>query len=1192
MADDELDSAATGAFPVPARPLEPPTLDKMPATGEFAFGTAPDEPPTIVKGLPASEYALGQAPLEPPTLLRPRSLDPSQPPGWDLSLSRPPTRATMPAPPDANPAPVIRRRAPIEPPGYEILGELGRGGMGVVYKARQSNLGRLVALKMILAGNHADADDLARFKAEAEAIAKLQHPYIVQIYEIGEHDGRPFFSLEYCNGGSLAGVLAGTPLPPQQAAKLIQQLARGMQAAHDQQIIHRDLKPGNILLQGADGTADLEDATQRTRVRGPGSSSTKPTGLPDDPSSDHQRLRGTPKITDFGLAKKLDSAGPTASGTVLGTPSYMAPEQAAGDTRRLGPATDIYALGALLYECLTGRPPFRAETPLDTCLQVMNEDPVPPRLLNRAVPRDLEIICLKCLHKQPNKRYETANDLGDDLDRFRNGDAIAARPIGWFERAIKWTRRNPARALTLCTGGLAIVAIVLFTMYFTYQLNQEKLIAQAAQTEAVRAQSWAEEALGRVEQQLYVNRIQLADRAAEQKNWVQALQILASSPSALRGWEWRYLYPLCRAGKAGQAFAPQGWSAPHAQLAERPVECRGLAYSPDGQRLAIVSKHDARVRIHDVTTGQVQITLWVRGLQGQQLSTRHNLLCPVFSADGNRLVLSAKDGFPTTVWDVSPERTGGQDEPLATFDAPSDGETNALSADGRRVFVGSEDNWLRGYDLTTTPPKLLWDMNLQASVRSVVLSPDGKTLAVGLNNTAIRLFTADDAQPIGQFKGHGGTIVALRFSHDGKTLFSASKDRSVRIWSVEGRQLLRKLTGHTADIDCISLTADGKRLATSADDRTIRIWDVASGDELFSLRGVTEVADMIAFSPDGQHLAATARTQGVRIWAARKDAGYPMMNNASPIGEMAWFADGQHLASASYDGFVRIWDTKTGRSVHTIATSNRSIVSISVSPDGRYLAAATGDPVDLQEQQRPGQVRLWDLLSNKELFVWDGFRNASVHVRISPDSKRVVAADVEGQLRMWELPSGRQVVEQKHTPFTVLRVLFSPNGKYLASGTFDGRVIIRNAETCELLTEFTTDTKAVTGLAWSPDSEQLAVGLGTLNPRSRSTGPVRIWTRTGTLVQTLEGMRECALGLAFSPDGKRVAATDSLLDARDDAFVHVWSIAEGKRIACFTEHRPILFSVLSTTIPSVWGSTGSDGTIRFWHEDDYPVVDK
>src|SRR5262249_17925913 len=249
--------------------------------------------------------------------------------------------------------------------------------------------------------------ELARFRTEAEAIARMQHPNIVQIYEVGEQGGLPYFSLEFCGGGSLEKKLSGTPLPPHESAALVEALARAMDAAHQKGVIHRDLKPANVLL--------AED--------------------------------GTPKITDFGLAKKLDEAGQTASGAVMGTPSYMAPEQAGG--KAVGPLADVYALGAILYECLTGRPPFKAATPLDTIMQVISEEVVSPSLLSPQVPRDLETICLKCLQKEPAKRYTTAQALADDLRRFLAGEPIVARPVGWLERVWKWSHRRPAAAALL-----------------------------------------------------------------------------------------------------------------------------------------------------------------------------------------------------------------------------------------------------------------------------------------------------------------------------------------------------------------------------------------------------------------------------------------------------------------------------------------------------------------------------------------------------------------------------------------------------------------------------------------------------------------------------------------------------------------------------------------------------------------------
>jgi hypothetical protein len=327
------------------------------------------------------------------------------------------TGATLGSPRSATPGEGVEAGGWPEVPGYEIEGELGRGGMGVVYRARQFQLQRVVALKVILAGGHAGAEERVRFLAEAEAIARVRHPGIVQVFDFGTHQGMPYFTLEFCEGGSLADRLAGAPLPPREAARLVEQVARAVAAAHAQGIVHRDLKPANVLLA-------------------------------------HPSVA---KITDFGLAKRLDAGGLTRTGAVVGTPSYMAPEQARGES--VGPLADVYALGAILYECLTGRPPFKAATPLDTLHQVLTDDPVPPRQLNAQLPADLETVALECLHRDPGRRYASAGALADDLARFLAGESIAARPARWPERAARWARRRPTQAAVAALGLLAALAV-------------------------------------------------------------------------------------------------------------------------------------------------------------------------------------------------------------------------------------------------------------------------------------------------------------------------------------------------------------------------------------------------------------------------------------------------------------------------------------------------------------------------------------------------------------------------------------------------------------------------------------------------------------------------------------------------------------------------------------------------------------
>jgi tetratricopeptide (TPR) repeat protein len=374
----------------------------------------------------------------------------------------------------ADPRPAPPAAAPVAIPGYEILGELGRGGMGVVYRARQSRLKRDVALKMILGGPHAAPYELARFRTEAEAVARLQHANIVQIYEVGEHNGLPYFSLEYVAGGTLADRLDGTPLPARAAAPLIETLARAVHHAHERGIVHRDLKPANVLLASG-GREPPEGPTA------PGTGS--PSGGSRPPLAG-----GGPKITDFGLAKRLEgSDAQTRTGTLLGTPSYMAPEQARGEAHAVGPLTDVYALGAILYELLTGRPPFRAASPLETLQQVLRDEPVAPTRLQPGVPRDLETVCLKCLEKDPGRRYASAAALADDLARFLRGEPLLARLAGRWERAVKWARRRPLAAALAGVIVLAAGALLAVWAGFTVELRRERDRAEANFQRAMRA---------------------------------------------------------------------------------------------------------------------------------------------------------------------------------------------------------------------------------------------------------------------------------------------------------------------------------------------------------------------------------------------------------------------------------------------------------------------------------------------------------------------------------------------------------------------------------------------------------------------------------------------------------------------------------------------------------------------------------
>jgi tRNA A-37 threonylcarbamoyl transferase component Bud32 len=462
-------------------------------------------------------------------------------------------------------------------PGHELICELGRGGMGVVYKARQTALNRIVAVKVVLSGGHASGDELARFLAEAEAVARMQHPNIVQIFERGQHDGLPYFTLEYVEGGNLASRLSGTPMPPRQAAQLVEMLARGVHYAHSQGVVHRDLKPVNVLL--------AKD--------------------------------GSPKITDFGLAKRVESASDlTRTGAIMGTPSYMAPEQATGKSKQIGPACDIYALGAILYECLTGRAPFKAATPLDTILQVVNDEPVAPSRLQTHAPRDLETICLKCLQKEPARRYATALALADDLHAFMEGRPISARPVGRMERASKWVRRNRVLTAAIAAVTIALLAGTAVSTYFAIHASREadrarynEGVAEEHEADAVKARNdlaHANDNLKQTAAELEESRNNLESTLA--RSWLRPLAPRGADEPMTEG-EWLAMWEAAsnRSGTVGYRFFEEALHSltTTRQLRDRaPVVFAAVVGLDSDRRDKVVSLLQAHLKDPDASDAQ------------------------------------------------------------------------------------------------------------------------------------------------------------------------------------------------------------------------------------------------------------------------------------------------------------------------------------------------------------------------------------------------------------------------------------------------------------------------------------------------------------------------------------------------------------------------------------------------------------
>jgi WD40 repeat protein/tetratricopeptide (TPR) repeat protein len=990
-----------------------------------------------------------------------------------------------------------------------VVAELGRGGMGVVYRARQTKLDRVVALKMILAGAHAGADDLARFKTEAEAIARLQHPNIVQVFEVGEHGGLPYFSLEFC-GGSLDKKLAGTPLPPKEAAAIVGTLAQAMQAAHDRGVVHRDLKPANVLL--------AED--------------------------------GTPKITDFGLAKKLDEAGRTATGAVMGTPSYMAPEQAGGKRGQVGPAADVYALGAILYECLTGRPPFKAATSLDTILQVISDEPVPPRQLQLRTPRDLETVCLKCLRKDPKKRYASAEALAEDLRRFQAGESIQARPVGRVERTVKWVRRNPAAAALVATllVGTAVAA------FFAIRANQK---AAEALEQKGRADEQTELAKGNARvanERAYISDLRLVQRAWEENDIDLVQQLLdvqrpeKTDGEDLRGFEWHHWWRQSH-DRGLQTF--QGETD----------QVLSVAFSPDGRRLASGSL-DGTVKVWDTATGQAK----------QTLHGHNGLVSGVaFSPDGKRLASCGGTPYETgevKVWDLATGR-----EALTLRGHRGLVNSVAFSPDGKRLASASWDGTVRVWDAATGKETLT--LKQESAVLSVAFSADGKYLACGSLHGTPKVWDTVTGRQAFVLQGRTTSwIKGVVFSPDGKRLASLASE-NVMVWNLATRQVVQTLRGHNDSAVGVVFSPDGRHLASGGSMNSRRgsevtVWDMATGQEVLTLRGHSDEVLAVAFSPDGRRLASGGGKRyfpgELRIWDAATGQGpLTLAGHRSHIQGIAFSPDGRLASCGSTDHTVRVWDGVTGEELLTLRGRFHP-EGVAFSPDGRRLASGASERSNLVSSE--GEVTVWDAATGRETLTLRGHTKKVHSVAFSPNGKRLASASADMTVRMWDAVTGEEERTFKGHTAPVWGVAFSPDGQRLASASDDRTVRVWDAATGQEAFILKELGSVARGVAFSPDGRRLASGSGSA---------IKVWdAATGQEERTLLGHGSQVYGVSFSPDSKRLASASA------DKTVKVWDVASGQETLTLRGHSSGVSSIAFSPDGKRLVSASGDGAIKVW----------
>jgi WD40 repeat protein len=1035
---------------------------------------------------------------------------------------------------------------------FQIERELGRGGCGVVFLAFDPTLGRRVALKLPRPEALASPELRARFVREAKATAGLDHPNIVPVYEAGEHGPVWYIASAYCDGPTLAAWLKEQqePVPPLAAAALLAVLAGAVQHAHSRGILHRDLKPANILLGGVRGQGSgVSEGTKD------GACSLTPDAWPL-----------TPKIADFGLAKICDvdqhratlpgmpagADAPTCTGVVLGTPRYMAPEQAEGGLAEVGPATDGYGLGVILYEVLAGRPPFQGGSDLATLQLVRSEEPVPLCRLRPDVPRDLEAICLKCLEKEPRKRYPSAAELEADLRRFLRSEPTKARPLGAGRRAWKWARRRPTAAALVAVSALTLLAMLggagwhfIELGKINFQLEDANRALEKSNSELENANTDLRNTAERERQHalylrrlLYVNQFKLALQAWEKGQPVQAvewLDALRPGPGQedLRGFEWYYLKGLCHPWRAV-------WRGHQGAVP-------AVAVSSDGTTVASGS-YDRSIRLWNVATGQVRAVLVGHAHPIQSLS---------FSPDGQTLASKSHADGEIRLWETATgkERTrfilGPKLQPIL------------FTPDGKQFIGGSPDGiWIRDLGAVLSTERILQQ---PAKPVNMAITPDGRTLAVGNDDGTVRLWDLPSGRERFVLQGHRDVVCDVALSPDGRTLASGSFDRSARLWDVATGTPLGVLN-HRYPVWALAFTPDGRLLATAPSEEKrpfvageVQLWDVASATERKTFDLKQNVVHSLAFLPHSRTLVLGCHDKTVRLLDVDEAPKAVTISGHAPkeTWALAFSPDGRTLASGGDDHQVRLWDPSTGGLRATLAGHESLVTALAFSRDGRTLASASFDR----------KVKLWDGVSGRLRSTLTAEQDRLHCVAVSPDGRTLAAGGKDNAVRLWDLAAERMLSPLSGD--TLLRALaFSPDGTILATAWKDGKVRLWDTSTWQLRRAL-DDTDEVGCLAFAADGKTLAGG--------NDVGVVRLWdVATGRERATLKGHVKQVYALAFAPDGRTLAT------AGDDKTVRLWQAATGEELLVLNGHKTRVNAVAFSPDGQTLASASHDGAVQLW----------
>jgi len=971
---------------------------------------------------------------------------------------------------------------------YELLEEIARGGMGVVYRARQTGLDRIVALKMILAGPFASKEIIQRFRGEVTAAALLQHPNIVAIHDVGIHDGQHYFSMDYVEGQNLSQLVGTRPLPPAKAARYVKLIAEAIQYAHQQGILHRDLKPSNVLVDASD----------------------------------------QPRITDFGLAKRLDGdASITLTGQMLGSPNFMPPEQASAQRGKVGRHSDVYGLGAILYHLLTARPPFQAESFESVIQQLLNTEPVSPRLLNSSVPPDLETICVKCLQKEPSRRYQSAQELADELGRFLRHEPICARPITRAERTWRWCERKPALA------GLLVALHVVLALGLMGILWQWRRATVSGTTSR---------------RNLYTADMNLAQQAWNEGSLQRAQKLLrAHLPQAgkedLRGFEWRYLWRLCQ-DESRITFTNVHFAG----------NSHGLALAADDQTLIAAGGDSLK---------------WLDRQKHREVQTLTTATNPInglsMSGDKPGLVAYHTDKI-NALSPAGEELLGGGLAPGLGGGSGGSGGAFALSWDGSMLAASgsnSTPSTVQIFDVNTGKPVGPgFNLGEDEIIGSLAFSPDSRYLACGTLGTKIHILEAPSLKPVNVFTGHAAGVAFLAFDRAGGKLVSRGGDGHIHVRSFPDGRRLADLPDRGGGFGDLALSPDGLLLASGQTDHTVRLRNLARLEiPPTYLHGHIGAVRSLLFSRDGNELYTGSADGTVKVFDVSSKGTTNILHHPDWTDEVSFSPDGRLLAVADFNGRTAVlWDVASQQRIANVGEHSGFCRGVKFSPDGKFIATAGTE----------GNVQISDAATRKRIRVLPIMADAS-RASLAFHPKKAILATVRHELRFFDLQNGKRIDPLAAGPTNQVRsVVFSPDGNRLALGMENGQVSIWDFVTGRLLRLFQQHSASagINVLCFSHDRLFLASG-------GYDDLVVLYDVRRGTSTP-LEGHTDAVFGLAFAPDDKTLVSTSW------DGSIRFWSLANYQVALMVAPEGGVDNSVAFSPDGNLMATCGSDGTARLW----------